>query len=265
MTTALLYALVAGAASVAGALVVVAGGGLSATVLRRAVALAAGFLVAIALSGLLPEAVEASGATAGWIALGGFLLVHLVQYLVGGHAPHGAHGEGEAHVSREALREALASASHDAGPGTPAPSAAVAGVAALGALAVHTLLDGVAMASAREGDARLGALVFIGVLLHKFPEGLAVSSLLMAAGMGKGRAVLAAVVLAVAVLAGVLLTGAVHPRGGTALAISAGVTLYVGASMLLPEVRDRREAGGAMAVLLGAALAVAAQVLAEGA
>src|SRR5690606_3534340 len=119
-------------------------------------------------------------------------------------APHGAHGEGHVHASAPSAHQFRVDAAgvHASGvpdgaaaPAGANPVRAVASIAALGALVVHTLLDGVALASAQGGEARLGSMVFVGVLLHKFPEGLAVAGLFIAAGFGRTRAMLAAGVL----------------------------------------------------------------------
>jgi ZIP family zinc transporter/zinc and cadmium transporter len=82
-------------------------------------------------------------------------------------------------------------------------------------------------------------LVFVAILLHKFPEGLAISSLFLAAGAGRRKAVLAAAALGGMTIAGVLLTDQWSFLRTYGLAISAGVTLYVGASNLVPEFQDR--------------------------
>ena len=81
--------------------------------------------------------------------------------------------------------------------------------------------------------------MFVAVLLHKFPEGLAISSLFLAAGASRGRAVLAAAALGATTIAGLLLTDHLEFLRSYGLAISAGVTLYVGASNLVPEFQDR--------------------------
>jgi ZIP family zinc transporter/zinc and cadmium transporter len=78
-------------------------------------------------------------------------------------------------------------------------------------------------------------LIFVAILLHKFPEGLAISSLFLAAGAGRRRALGAATLLGIATIAGVLLTSAIDVLGTHGLALSGGVTLYVAASNLVPE------------------------------
>jgi ZIP family zinc transporter/zinc and cadmium transporter len=110
---------------------------------------------------------------------------------------------------------------------------------ALVGLLMHTFVDGVAVASGLAVSTGLGVLVFIAVLLHKFPEGLAISSLFLAAGAGRRRALLAAGALGATTIAGVLLTDHLGFLRTYGLAVSAGVTLYVGASNLVPEFQDR--------------------------
>jgi ZIP family zinc transporter/zinc and cadmium transporter len=115
----------------------------------------------------------------------------------------------------------------------------IVSVSALFGLLMHTFVDGVAVASGLRVSSGLGALVFVAVLLHKFPEGLAISSLFLAAGATRSRAVMAAASLGVMTLAGLLVTDHLDFLRLYGLAISAGVTLYVAASNLVPEFQDR--------------------------
>jgi zinc and cadmium transporter len=110
----------------------------------------------------------------------------------------------------------------------------VVSMSALVGLLLHTLVDGVAIASAFGVSDALGLLVFMAILLHKFPEGLAISSLFLAAGAGRARALYAAAALGAATIIGVVLTSALAFLSTWGLAL-AGVTLYVGASNLVPE------------------------------
>jgi ZIP family zinc transporter/zinc and cadmium transporter len=86
------------------------------------------------------------------------------------------------------------------------------------------------------------------VFLHKLPEGFTVASVVLASGQGKRRAVQAAGLLGAATLAGVLLTSQLQGQLKYALPLSGGVTLYVAATDLLPEVN--REPGWRMALLV---------------
>jgi ZIP family zinc transporter/zinc and cadmium transporter len=115
-------------------------------------------------------------------------------------------------------------------------------------LAIHTFFDGVAIAAGFLVSTWLGVVVFFAVFLHKLPEGFTVASMMLASGQGKKKAVQAAALLGVATLAGVLLTSVLQGQLKYALPISGGVTLYVAATDLLPEVN--REPGWRMALLV---------------
>ena len=211
--TPLLYALAAGAANLIGALAVTSRRRWDERSLQTIVAVAAGFLIAVAFTGLLPEAIERHGESAALVALAGYLLVHLTQHVLGRHF----------HFGEE---------THEVSP--------LVGVAALAGLMLHTFVDGVAIVSGFEVSTQLGILVFIAIFLHKVPEGLAISSLFLAAGASRRQAFSAAAALAAATVAGAFVTRYVDVVAEYGLALSAGVTLYVGASNLVPEFQQDR-------------------------
>jgi zinc and cadmium transporter len=208
----LIYAVAAASANLVGALAVTSRARWSVRALDAMLAFAAGFMIAVGLIDLLPEALARGGHMAAVVALGGYLAVHLTQHVIGTHFHF---GEETHHVS------------------------GAVSVAALVGLLLHTFVDGVAVASGLEVGGAVGALVFIAVILHKVPEGLAISSLFLAAGQGRRRALLAAGALGVATIAGVVLTDHVAALRDHGLALAAGVTLYVGMSNLVPEFRAR--------------------------
>ena len=63
---------------------------------------------------------------------------------------------------------------------------------------------------------------------------------MVAGGQSRGQALGAAAVLGLATVLGVVLTEVVAPLASHGLAISAGVTIYVAASNLVPEFQARR-------------------------
>jgi zinc transporter ZupT len=87
---------------------------------------------------------------------------------------------------------------------------------------------------------RVGFLVFIAVFLHKFPEGFTIASMLLAAGKGFREVLIATSVIGAATLVGVLLFAFIGARFESSIAyalpLASGVTLYVAASDLIPEV-----------------------------
>jgi zinc and cadmium transporter len=209
----LLYAIAAAAANLLGALAVTLRVRWSLRALDAILSLAAGFLISVSLVDLLPGAIARAGTRGAIVALVAYVLVHLTQHTIGGHFHFG-----------EETHEVTS----------------VVSVTALVGLLMHTFVDGVAMSSGVRVSQGLGAIVFVAVLLHKFPEGLAISSLFLAAGASRMRAIAAALALGLMTIAGVLLTDLIGPLRDYGLAISAGVTLYVGASNLVPEFQDKK-------------------------
>src|SRR5207245_5299197 len=120
-------------------------------------------------------------------------------------------------------------------------------------LAIHAFFDGVAIAAGFLVSTWLGAVIFVAVFLHKLPEGFTVASMVLASGQGKRNAILAAGLLGVATLLGVLLTSALEGQLKYALPLSGGVTLYVAGTDLLPEVN--REPNWRLALLVFAGVA----------
>jgi ZIP family zinc transporter/zinc and cadmium transporter len=213
VSSSLIYALVAALGNVLGALAVTRKATSELKLIEHFVAFGAGFMLAVAIVEILPEALAKSGSVAPVLVLAGYLAVHLTQHTV---TPHFHFGE-ETHAVTS-----------------------VAGTSALVGLLLHTFFDGVAIASAFLVRPDLGVMVFIAIFLHKLPEGVMIASLMMAGGRTGGRAVAAAGLLGLATVAGVLLTDHLGFLILHGLALSAGVTIYVAASNLVPEFQHKR-------------------------
>ncbi len=220
MLAYLAFTAAAAAADVAGALLVVTAHRRGRAPLRYFVAAGAGFMLAAAFVRMLPESAHVPHAFL--FVLIGYFGVHLFEHTV---APH-------FHFGEEVHPEALL-----------APSA---GYLALLGLGVHTLFDGVAIAAGFMIGPALGALISIAVFLHKVPEGFTIASVMLAGGGSRRAAVGAGAVLGALTIVGAVATRFVAEQHvGVALALSAGVTIYVAASDLIPEVN--REGGPALA------------------
>ncbi len=110
---------------------------------------------------------------------------------------------------------------------------------------MHTLFDGVAIAAGFMIGPSLGVLLSVAVCLHKVPEGVTIASIMLAGGQSRATAIGAGALLGVLTIAGAVATRFVAAHHvGYALALSAGVTIYVAASDLIPEVN--REGGPAL-------------------
>jgi len=223
--TALTYAVLAALGNVLGGVVVAKGARLGLRMISGCVAFGAGFMLAVALAEVLPEAFETGGRSAALYVLLGYLLVHLSQHTV---TEHFHFGEETHEVTHQA------------------------GVTALVGLLLHTFFDGVAIASGFAVSNELGILLFLAIVLHKLPEGVTIASVQIAGGTEPNRAVGSAALLGIATVVGVLVTDTVGFLAAHGLAISGGVTIYVAASNLVPEFQGKKGWRLPMAFFLGA-------------
>lgn len=201
--------------------------------LKYFIALGSGFMLATAIIEMIPESLKPELNRNGWapsLILGGYLLVHFFEHTVTGHF----------HFGEETHEHELA---------VPHRSISV-----LLGLLIHAFFDGIAIASGFLVSNWLGWIVFLAVFLHKMPEGFTVSSVMLASGRSRFKSWGASVMLGAATLAGVLTMAAFRHSVDAGLPLSAGVTIYVAATDLLPEVN--REPGWriAVTVFLGVAL-----------
>jgi zinc transporter ZupT len=231
----LLFGALAALANLVGGLLVASPAGvrLDQRFLKYLVALGAGFMLAAIFIEIVPETVgiwtanrtgdDAAQSVLGamTLLLAGYLLIQLFEHTI---APHFHFGE-ETHPEH-VIR----------------PSAAYT---AIGGLMIHTFFDGVSIAAAFLVDFKVGLLVFIAILLHKVPEGFTVASIMLASGRSPGKARTASIAIGLATFVGVisvaLLKTKIQSAVAYALPFSAGVTLYVAASDLIPEVNHKEE------------------------
>ena len=132
-------------------------------------------------------------------------------------------------------------------------SAAVS-VSALVGLAVHSFFDGLTIGSGFVVGQAFGLLLFAAVILHKAPEGFAIASVVLAAHGTRAQALGAAAAVGAASLLGGLAIFGARALVGPALAVSGGVTLYVAASDLVPEVNKEEGTAIALTVFAGVLL-----------
>lgn len=235
-------------ANLIGGLLIISSGAYrrEAKLLKYLVALGAGFMLAAIFIEIVPESVALWTPTTKGIAegvggattllLGGYLLIQLFEHTVAPHFHFGAETHPE-HVIR--------------------PSAAYT---AIGGLTIHTFFDGVSIAAAFLADVKVGILVFIAIMLHKVPEGFTVASIMLASGRSAKKAAAAALAIGAATFAGVVGVALLSARFANsvayALPFSAGVTLYVAASDLIPEVNRSEEKNPIVSIVVFAGVAL---------
>ena len=198
--------------------------------LKYFVALGTGFMLATAIVELFPASIALQGKSAAFLVLVGYLIIHFFEHTV---TPHFHFGE-ETHADEFVH-------SHT-------------GYSVLIGLLIHTFFDGIAIASGFIVSNWLGWIVFLAVFLHKIPEGFTVASVMLAGGQSKKVAWGASVLLGAATLAGVLTMALFRHHVSYGLPLSAGVTIYVAASDLMPEVNREPGVRMALVVFLGVGL-----------
>jgi zinc and cadmium transporter len=230
------------------------------TRLQLYLSLSAGAMLGAVFFHMLPEAVRlGSASTLRWTALGLLALFFLERFFAFHHHeapadpaepcpthPH-EHAHGRGHSA------GLIDASAPGGGQSEAKGSSLHwGAAALG-LAAHSLVGGVALASAVAADTQvrhgLGAAawgVFLATLVHKPADALTIVSLMLRAGVPRPLAHLVNFGFALMIPTGVVLfcygVGSLGPAASSSwtaatLAFSAGTFLCIALSDLLPELQ----------------------------
>jgi zinc transporter ZupT len=219
-TQILLLALVASVAVILGGSLVVSRKSWPTRVQESLLALSAGFILALVFLKLVPTSFEFAGSSAAiWILIG-FATVHFFEHTVVGHF----------HFGEETHHDVMTSKT--------------TGYSAFAGLFIHAFFDGLSISIGFQYDFFLGLLIFFAILLHKFPEGLTIGSIMMTAGFPRSIVLYSAVGIGLATFLGAcsvfLLEHVDAQLAGIAFAFSAGTVTYVGASDLIPEVNKTK-------------------------
>jgi ZIP family zinc transporter/zinc and cadmium transporter len=209
----------------------------SRTFLTLFIALGSGFMLATALTEMVPESLRLAPASAPALILLGYFIVHFCEHTWPAHFHFGE----ETHTE-EFLNPSVA-------------------YTALAGLLIHTFFDGVSITSGFLISPWLGTVISGAVILHNVPEGFTVASIMVAARRGRSAGVWAAGALGVSRIVGVLAMAVAHRWVHYGLALSAGVTLYVAASDLIPEVNKTPGLKIALTMALGVALVLVLRYL----
>src|SRR5277367_1261476 len=191
--------------------------------LKYFVALGSGFMLATAIVEMIPEGAKLAGDRTPLYLLAGYLLVHFFEHTLTPHFHFGeeTHSDEFGHAHKHRWFSVLIG------------------------LCIHTFFDGIAITSGFLVSNWLGWIIFLAIFLHKIPEGFTITSVMLASGQSRSIAWGASVLLGAATFAGVLTMALFRHEVGFGLPLSAGVTIYVAASDLIPEVN--REPNARMA------------------
>jgi zinc transporter ZupT len=219
-TQILLLALVASFAVIFGGTLIVSRKSWPTRVQEILLSLSAGFMLSLVFLKLVPVSFEFVGESAAvWILIG-FATVHFFEHTIVGHF----------HFGEETHHEVMMSK--------------MTGYSAFIGLFIHAFFDGLSISIGFQYDFFLGLLIFFAILLHKFPEGLTIGSIMMSAGFSRKIVLYSAIGIGLATFLGAcsvfLLEHFDAQLAGIAFAFSAGTVTYVGASDLIPEVNKTK-------------------------
>ena len=216
-----LFGLAAALAEILGGSLIYFGKSWPRRVQETLLALGAGFILALVFLKLVPASIRAIGDTAMLYCVLGFATIHFFEHTIVGHFHFGEETHSDVMVSK------------------------VASLSAFSGLFVHAFFDGFTISIGMQFDFGIGVLIFLAVLLHKFPEGLTIGSIVIAAGYPRKAVMLSTVGLAAATMLGVCTLFVFQGIGvgaiGAGFAFSAGVAVYVGASDLIPEINKSKD------------------------
>lgn len=197
-------------------------------------AFSAGTLIAVSFFDLLPESISLANATGlqvkylSLMIVGSFLFYVFLEKLFLTHHHH--ENEGHGHIM---------------------------GPIGAGSLVLHSLLDGAAIGAAFHVNSSVGLIVALAVISHDFTDGINTVTLMLKNKHKDKRAIMFLVADAIAPVLGVIIAS-VFVINSMALALILaffiGEFIYLGASNLLPELREEKSLKILLWMLIGAAL-----------
>ncbi len=197
---------------------------------------ATGTVLATAIIGLLPEAMEqAPVRTVSFTVLGGVVAFFVLESLV---IWRHAHADGHGHAHDHGYHQ------------TPLSAIKPANLILIGD-AFHNFVDGVAVAAAFLASPTLGLVTAVAVIGHEIPQELGDFVILLEGGFSRAKALLWNGLSGLATLAGALLAYVALAQAAWsvpyALAVAAAGFLYIGLADLVPGLHGR--SGAASGVL----------------
>lgn len=224
----LIYSLIAGAATVAGIYLVVSKEEWSRKNSVFLISFSAGILLSVALGHLMKEAQTLTASALPWLLIS-FLFFYIIEH---GLILHTCLENGECAVH-------------------PIDRIAIAG------LGFHSLLDGVVIGVSFNISFSLGLVATLSVILHKLPDGISMSSILLHSGYERSKTLFYSWLVAIATPLGAIgsyfiVNDISENVLGILLAVAAGSFLYVAATDLIPEIHKKSQFLNIVLVLLGA-------------
>lgn len=221
------YGLIAGLATIAGIYLVLAREPWARQNSIYLITFSAGVLLATAIGHLLPEAQVLQPGALIWFLVS-FIVFYIIEHGLILHACH----EGESCEVHPIDRIALAG------------------------MGLHSLLDGIIIGVGFEISASLGVIATLSVLLHRLPDGIAITSVLLHSDYPKQKTIIYTWIIALlapvgAIGAFLFLQNVRTDVLGILVALAAGSFLYVAASDLVPEIHKKGKFLNIILIILG--------------
>jgi ZIP family zinc transporter len=195
-------------------------------------AFSAGSLIAVSFLDLLPESVDLANRVGlsvryiGLMIIGAFLFYTFLEKVFMTHHHHDDEGHGH-----------------------------IMGPIGAGSLVLHSFIDGIAIGAAFQVNASIGLIVALAVISHDFTDGINTVTLMLKNKHRSRNALLFLIADALAPVFGVIFASVIL-IGDKALALLlaffVGEFIYLGASNLLPELREEKSLKILLWMLLGA-------------
>jgi zinc and cadmium transporter len=202
---------------------------------QRALALllsfSGGVLLGAVFFHMLPETGEVLGENLGWPILAGFLLIFVLERFVFVHACE----ERECDIHQM-------------------------GIPAFLGISLHSLLDGLALGAGLLMP-HLGPVVLLAVIIHKMPDSISITSILLSAGWSRRKVAMLGLLFSLTTPLGALLAyfffRALSPENiAVAIGVSSGTFLAIATADILPQVHRIEERNPLTLVFLIFGLAV---------
>jgi len=230
----LLYSALAGIVGMGiGGLITVITGKHSSNTICFVLAFAGGIMIGISCFGLMPEAIELSGALVALIGLvAGAAVIMLLNRFVD-HLTDPDKESKKIHSTPEELHHESPFINPD-----DSKSLLKSGILMLIAIALHNIPEGMAIGAGGSHDAQLGIMLAAVIAVHNIPEGMAIAAPLCGGGVKKGKILLLCVLSGATTLVGGalgLLAGISELAAALSLSAAAGAMLYVVFGEMIPQ------------------------------
>jgi len=193
------------------------------------VSFAAGVLLGAAFINIIPEAIHFNPDALTYVLVS-ILFLYIIEQRISFHTCHDEECEGHSNQK---------------------------GIFWSSGLGFHSLLDGIIIGAGFEASYSIGIIATLGILMHKFPAGISLFSMLLHDGYKKSKALTYSIYVALATPLGAIISllflkNINQNVLGIFLAIAGGTFIYIGATDLIPETHKKLNNLNVPFVLLGA-------------